>query len=376
MSEERTVAIIRNRFAAERANIVKFIEFVRASTDISDGFITEINSTLQRSGLRPLPIRPYDRWDEPYSPEEIDRLLVAIREVTPDVQEAVSVEQVRVSALPHPISCRAESNPSAVLSEWVEFMMRELPEDATPEDVQRLRVYAANQARTLEDGDTPAAEARDAKFIDDASAMAVLIHARGKLGGLEYALERFEMLQLIGRAASPHAEINVLRQGFLLLMTAFDAAVFDLVRVALSRHFFLLIGKLGKQETISLELIGSCGSFEEFRERLIEDQLKKRYVKDLLYQLKELGVKCVDEVNGDKFVQLIELVLRRNIHVHNRGVVDERYLERSNKGVPRFNLYNLNPGDIAFIDDAYWDLANRLCDRCIQEIADWADAGV
>ncbi len=91
--------------------------------------------------------------------------------------------------------------------------------------------------------------------------------------------EQFADLELLARVAKPDAEVNVLRQGFLLLMTAFDAAVFDLVRIAFRKKFFQLIGTFGKQEKVSLEGIGEAGSFEALRDQMIEDQLKKRYVK-------------------------------------------------------------------------------------------------
>ena len=73
------------------------------------------------------------------------------------------------------------------------------------------------------------------------------------------------------------------------------------------------------------------------------------------------------------FGHLIELVLRRNVHVHNRGVVDERYLERDQQtGKARFNLYNWNLGQAAIIDELYWESANRLCKGCVERVADWA----
>ena len=179
-----------------------------------------------------------------------------------------------------------------------------------------------------------------------------------------YAREQFADLELLARVARPDAEVNVLRQGFLLLMTAFDAAVFDLVRIAFRKEFFQLIGTFGKQEKVSLEDIGEAGSFEALRDQMIEDQLKRRYVKDMLGLLQALGVSLVDEKKGDRHVQLVELVLRRNVHVHNRGEVDERYLEADPQSKkPKYNLYNLKLGDIACIDMAYLEMANRLCDE-------------
>ena len=48
------------------------------------------------------------------------------------------------------------------------------------------------------------------------------------------------------------AIVGSLRQGFILLMTAFDAALFDLVRTKLQKDFFRLIPSLGKNEKVSV----------------------------------------------------------------------------------------------------------------------------
>lgn len=173
--------------------------------------------------------------------------------------------------------------------------------------------------------------------------------------------------------ATPGAEINFLRQGFVLLMTAFDAAVFDLTRIGFRRKFFELVGVFGQQDRVTLEEIGEAGSFEAFRDQVIEEQLKKRYVKDLLGLLQTIGVELVDENRGDRPVQLVELVLRRNLHVHSRGVVDPRYLEADRKtGKPKYNLFDLKAGQPAVIDDAYFQTALRLCGNCVERMVRWA----
>jgi len=65
-----------------------------------------------------------------------------------------------------------------------------------------------------------------------------------------YAREQFADLELLPRRETRRRG-HVLRQGFLLLMTAFDAAVFDLVRIAFRKKFFQIIGTFGKQEGIT-----------------------------------------------------------------------------------------------------------------------------
>src|SRR5262249_31451043 len=140
------------------------------------------------------------------------------------------------------------------------------------------------------------------------------------------------------------------------------------------KNFFGLIGAFGKQEKVSLEKIGSFANFEAFRDQVIEDQLKSRYLKDLLFLLQTLGVQCVDTAARDRFADLIELDLRRNIHVHNRGIVDERYLERDDRGQPQFNTFNLIVGSHAPIDQSYWERASRLCRVCVTSVTGWAAA--
>jgi hypothetical protein len=51
--------------------------------------------------------------------------------------------------------------------------------------------------------------------------------------------------------------------------------------------------------------------------------------------------------------------------------VDERYLERDQKGQPQFNRFGLSAGDLA-IDAPYWERAMRLCRNSIALIAAWA----
>lgn len=201
-----------------------------------------------------------------------------------------------------------------------------------------------------------------------------IIYSR-RLYDLEYLRDKLSELDTIARTTRPDAEINVLRQGFILLMTAFDAAIFDLVRIALHKNFFKLITVFGKQDKISIESLTKHSSFEGFRDEFIEEQLKAKYLKDLLFILNnKLSVPCVNEANGERFVQLIEMVLRRNVHIHNRGRVDEKYLEREPNGSPKYNFYNLQLGSLAQVDAAYWQLANNLCRNCILSVSAWVES--
>jgi hypothetical protein len=263
------------------------------------------------------------------------------------------------------------------LHEWIDYLLNQISDDPDDEELETVIRFAMREYEREADTETA-----DYLRPEDLRALLVVaidhalhVKARQRVDALGFVHEQFEEIELLARVAQPEAEINPLRQGFLLLTTAFDAAVFDLMRIAFKKKFFQLVGVFGGKEKLPLEEIGEAGGFEVLRDRIIEEQLKKRYVKDLLGILDTLRINCVDEAGGDKLADLIELVQRRNVHVHNRGVVDERYLETDPKsGKARFNTQNLKLGDVACIDIAYLDTAFRLCGNCVTALAAWADS--
>jgi hypothetical protein len=184
-------------------------------------------------------------------------------------------------------------------------------------------------------------------------------------------LEIIQQYELAIHIDTPDTQLNVFRQAFLLLVTAFDAAVFDLVRVALTHEFFPLIGQFAKQDKLSFQAFSAYTDFDAFCDDIIESQLKARYLKDLLILLNSLAVPIADPAISDGYARLIELVLRRNIHVHNRGVVDERYLQRDERGKAMFNVFSHKLGDLAVIDEEYWESANAICRHAVSNLAEW-----
>lgn len=131
-------------------------------------------------------------------------------------------------------------------------------------------------------------------------------------------------------------------------MTALDAAVFDITRLGFRNDFFRLIALFGEDEKLPLKTLADYASFDQLRDELIEKQLKSVYVKDVLSILRAAGAGP-----DRRFVELMELVRRRNLHFHNRGYVDERYLDRDKNGQPQSNIYSLSLGQLAAIDEIY-----------------------
>jgi hypothetical protein len=383
MPTENTAAEIKSRFDSEQDYILQSVGFVQLRSTLDDGRIAELNHSLRERGLPQLLKRDESRFEEPFSPDEITALLDSIQKVTPAVQKARREYEAEEAGQYRFLTTHGTIDSHGHLyTSWVNHIIAQpFPDEPTQDDLDALRQRYLKEALDAPDRPyrtEPDSEEVLAAVIHDAIDTVMDVKRRAKGGALQHALDQFEELRLIARYATPDAEINLLRRGFILLTTAFDATIFDLMRTKLRKDFFKLIGVFGKtgkqQDKVSLEDFAEAGSFEALRDEIIEEQLKKRYIKDLLFVLEDLDIECVDKIAGDRHIQLIELAQRRNIHVHNRGVVDEKYLEADAKGTPKYNIFNLKFGDAAPIDEAYWEQANRLCKNCVARVAAWAES--
>ena len=145
--------------------------------------------------------------------------------------------------------------------------------------------------------------------------------------------------------------LNIFRQSFILLMTAFDAAVFDIAELIITCHFFDFCNK--NEEILSdkyeLKEIIKAGSFSSFQSEVIEKILKNNYVSGLLKLLYKYRRDYFVIEDRDVYKDLCEIIARRNLHIHKRGIIDQGYFSQS-----QGNKYNLKCGDVAYIKSEYY----------------------
>lgn len=375
MANERSAGEIQDRFKTEHEYIQQYVEFLLLRSTLDDSRVFELNRSLGRLRLPKVQTRERERVGEEYLPAEIAALVASLDAITPTVGKALQ-EWEREEAQWRPLitSRGTVVEYGSYFDEWIGFLMQQLSEQPAPKEIEGIRRNALREAKEQTDRAEGITDKVIEDVFEDALDTVLDIKRRAKGGALQKVLDQFAELRLIARVGTPHAEINVLRQGFILLMTAFDAALFDLMRLKLHKDFFRLIGILGKGDKISFTDVAKTGSFDDFRDSVVEGQLKKRFLKDLLFILRHLEVECTDESSGDRFVELVEFVLRRNVHVHNRGIVDGKYLETDDDGKQQYNIYGLQLGVPATIDPLYWERANRLCGQCVVRVATWADS--
>jgi hypothetical protein len=215
------------------------------------------------------------------------------------------------------------------------------------------------------------------QLVDAAILRAKLYKLEHQLYQLEAIGNQLSTLSLSIRLSRPEAEINIWRQGFITLMAVFEATVFDLVRAAFNADFFAVLASFAKNPAanrdkvskVSLDNIAQLGSFSKLQDFVTEDLLGSKYLKELLFNLRNLeilpeGFQLIAESElSIPFLHLIELVMRRNIHLHNRGLVDDKYLE--------YNIHKLAHADLAAIDEGYFQAACLICRMCVNALATW-----
>jgi hypothetical protein len=361
---------IKSRFLTEQSYIQRYVEFLNDITGVHYSKLQQIADSLALLGIRiplSLPLSRSSRSTS-CSASELGDFINAYRSVTVEIEQKISSLENDMLICPEPEGLQ-NVDVRSVMGEWIDFCLDNLSSSPSETEIKAVEVIIGEKNREVASeygSDIDNYYLLSNEQIQYCIRSTIFLKLSRQLNSLLSVKDDYSKIEFYHRIISSDAEINTFRQGFILLSTAFDAAMFDLFRIALNNNFFGLISSFGNKGKVSLDLLSSYGSFSRLQESVIEEQLKSRYLKDLLFILEHINVECVDKSKGHAFRDLVEMVVRRNIHVHNRGLVDERYLE--------FNPYNLALGDIAQIDEAYWEKSNSLCSHCVAKVAIWANS--
>ncbi|MCQ4922174.1 hypothetical protein NE686_03700 [Tissierella carlieri] len=180
------------------------------------------------------------------------------------------------------------------------------------------------------------------------------------IDSVEHDLNNLIDLQTLYRIFDYNNTINVYRQSFILVTTAFDAVIFDISRQIFKDNFFECMDKFNYEKNFKLKEIVAFGNFHNFRDSTIENALKGKYISDVLSVIYEYDKDIFIVDNVDVYEEVMEIISRRNIHIHKRGIVDQRYFEKSNG-----NKYEYSIGEYAFIDSNYYNNTYNLLRKLI-----------
>ncbi len=155
---------------------------------------------------------------------------------------------------------------------------------------------------------------------------------------------------------------NIYRQSFISIFSIFDAYVFDYLK----KYYFSNIDKLeeffsgsGNDKTkITFETAIKYSDMNELKTAYVEQKFDGKYIRQILIQLHD---KHKDVFDGVEYKEIMEMVNRRNIHIHNQGIADPRYVEE-------YNYFGLDSGEYAPISKQYFMNAEEVLKQFILNI--------
>ena len=367
---------IKDRFVEEQKNIEEYLRFLEYKISVLNSDLQKIEQLLEKHKILKTGHRSYHLLlqDDKVKKEEIRYREIAknkakigtrLIEINNKLEKTSYPEKLNtvdirtklgelILAIKEKIQENNRTDFKAIRQEFVERLKPH-------EKELRLDLYCIKSIENIESAVNYAIESANYLILKE------------ELDDLLFIVGSLKHIGIMIKMSSKDEQLSIVRQGFILFMTVFDATIFDLMRIALNKNFFKLIGFFGKNDKISLDTLNNYNTFDDLKNSLIEKQLKKKYIKDVLLILEKINVNLTEDKKKDDLAKLVELILRRNVHIHNRGIVDERYLDKNIEGIPQFDVYGFKLDDYARIDNKYWKEAIRLSKNCVAGITDWIE---
>src|SRR3954469_22006821 len=142
---------IGSRFRDEQEFIERYVRLLRAKSTLHDRQVQDLNRILKRVHVDQLPVRRYERTGEAYSPEELTRLLKAIRQAEPEVYQAILGHEQGLDAIPSFGLDGPAAGYMDRLDEWIDYFADQLSDDPEEDDTEGMLQYALREAEKVEE---------------------------------------------------------------------------------------------------------------------------------------------------------------------------------------------------------------------------------
>ena len=141
----------------------------------------------------------------------------------------------------------------------------------------------------------------------------------------------------------------------------FDAQFLDLVKILLLSNE----NSLKSSKTITIETVLQHSSLDTLKSYILNKELVEFGFKSLSDQIKYVSEKFNLNFKNEKIEidEIIEIIETRNIHVHNRGIINSIYLTNT-----KSTIYYL--GDYRTIDNDYLEKSRKSLNKFINHLLD------
>lgn len=360
------------RFGLEVAEIQRQLDFLGTRRVVSIEEIDSANAILAKNGIAALPIRG-SLGPPPHhmSHEELVSLVPQLRSAIPAIDRSVRRLDSRVNEFSLIDYFAASDEWPELFYESIEYFRSQLSEDPTEAEGKAILDRLVNSGELEPQCDEKTLPKAKVRVFSAALTGALYSVFSDRITELVDLRERFNEILVVAESGKPEAPMGPCRLAFIAMMAAFDVAILDLVTCAFETRFDELAPALATPDKIKKEL-QKLGDNPAGRAAFAEKRLSA--LSEVLNYLQNVWkVRCRTSDGGDLFPRVKEIVARRNLQLHKRGVVDERYLEVDKRsGKPKYNIYGLSPSELASIDEPYWQMAQEVCHRYVREVTIWA----
>jgi len=153
-------------------------------------------------------------------------------------------------------------------------------------------------------------------------------------------------------AIDERSSLSLFKQSFIITVALFEALFSDKLKQIVSEKFFEFINANEKNVKNKIEGIFGYNSFESFQEVMIANLIDNSQIRSLVKMLYEFN-SAYYIINGTDICSgVTEILARRNVHLHRKGIVDQGYFDQA-----ECNINNIEIGDYLPIGHDYYNHA-------------------
>jgi len=146
------------------------------------------------------------------------------------------------------------------------------------------------------------------------------------------------------------SNLNLFRQSFILTVALFDALFSDALKLIILRNFMDFISANKKHVQNKVEDLFGYSTFELFQEAMTNNIINNSQIRLLIKMLYNFNKNYFVVDSNDIFSDVTEILARRNVHLHRKGIADEGYFEQA-----ACATYSFSNGDYLPIDHTYYN---------------------
>lgn len=285
--------------------------------------------------------------DEDLIYSDNQRMVLFLNESIDNKIEELEKSQVKFLEIPDWVKSIHKRSDIGELIQGIRDMLNELDYESDESIIEAIKSNITNNYDFIDAKDR--ISFTDAELIKSLD-VAKIISNNEQFYENENNLEMLLTFKPVLRLLDYKSFSNIYRQLFINIFSIFDASVFDILKEYFNKNineleiFFNPNNSKTEKQKLSFDELLKFNDIDSLHYEMINTRFSGIYISSIMRHIKNFRDDFFDE--SLDFSKLLETINRRNIHIHNKGIVDNKYVED-------INPYSYKLGDTAFITREY-----------------------